>query len=106
MSREAHPQKKIAAFPTPGAGLALACKPDALPLVHPLRDLDLVTFHLVGIAAAQGNLPLRSVERFLKGDHDVRFHVAPTFRAALALPERAPSEPRLSAAAEELLEEI
>src|SRR5580765_4804530 len=54
MAREAHPQKQIAAFPATGASFTLTRQANTLPLVHPLRDFDLITFDLVGIAAAQG----------------------------------------------------
>jgi len=47
MTRQAHAQKKIAAFSPAGARFALARKPDALSLVHAFRDLDLITFQLV-----------------------------------------------------------
>src|SRR2546423_13292926 len=107
MARQANAQKKIAAFSAACPRFALAGEPNPLPLVHTLRDLDLITFDLVGIPAPQRDLALRAVERLLERNHDVGFDVAASLRPALPLTERtATTETGLPPASEKRLKKI
>lgn len=106
MARETDPQKKIATFPSARARFALARQANALTFMNALRDLDLITFDLVRVPAAQGNISLRTVERFFQRDHDVGLDVASAFGASLPLTERGATESRLTSAAEKRFKEI
>ena len=106
MARQADAQEKVPAFTAARSRLALASEPDPLSLVHAFRNFDLITFDLVGIPASQRDGPLRSVERFLKRDHDVRFDVISSFGAPRTLPKLAPAKTSLTSPAEKRLEEI
>src|SRR5438270_276917 len=106
MSRQAHAEKQIAAFSTARSRFALTREPDSLAFVHTFRDLDLITFHLVGIAAAQRNGALRTMQCFFERDHNVRLDVASSFGSSLPLTERTVAETCLTPATEKRLEEI
>src|SRR5437870_12266770 len=75
MFGEPHPQKKVATFSAAGAGFSLAREPYALSFMNAARNLYLITFDLVGAAAAQRNRTGRSVERFFKRDQNVGFDI-------------------------------
>src|SRR5256714_6737045 len=107
MTRQADAQKKISAFPSTGSGFSLAGKANALSLVHAFRNLDLITFHLVGIPTPQRDRALRSVERFFERNQNVRFDIAAAYVSRWSLAKRtAAAETCLAAAAEKRLEEI
>src|SRR5438876_1216593 len=69
------------------------------------RDLDLVIFHLVRASPAQRDCSSRSVQRFFKRDHDVRFDIGATLRRRLTSAKSAESR-AATAAAEKRFEKI
>src|SRR5437868_10477342 len=91
MTRQSHSQKQIAAFSPALSGFSLSSKPNALSFAHPARDFHLIGFNLLRSRPPQRNLPRRSMESFLKTDHDIGFNIAPALRCALAMAKSAKS---------------
>src|SRR5256886_12189682 len=105
MLGEAHPQKKVATLSAAGTGFALAGEANALPFVNAARNFDLIICDFGGAAAAQRNRAGRSVERFLKRDHNVSFDIRSALDGCFSSTESAESR-AATAAAEKSFEEI
>src|SRR4051812_32713017 len=106
VARQSDSQKKVPALTAAGSRLALASESDSLSLVYALRNFNLIAFHLVRISSTQRDGPLRSVERFLECDHNVRFDITPSFGATLTLPEWTATKTGLASSAEKRFKEI
>src|SRR5260370_84799 len=99
MLGEAHPQKKVATLSAAGTGFALAGEANALPFVNAARNFDLIIFDFVGAGAAQRNRAGRSVQRFLKRDHNVSFDIRSALGGCFSSTESAEIRPAATAAA-------
>src|SRR5207244_11373440 len=93
MLGEAHAQKKVATLSAAGTGFALAGEANALPFVNAARNSDLISFDFVRAGAAQRNRAGRSVQRFLKRDHNVSFDIRSALAGCFSCPESAASRP-------------
>src|SRR5206468_1061172 len=96
---------EIAAFSSTDASFALTAQTDSLPFMNTPRDLDLVIFHLVRASSAQRDCSSRSVQRFFKRDHDVRFDICATLRRRLTSAKSAESR-AAAPATEKCFEEV
>src|SRR5215471_3741752 len=105
MLGQSNSKKKIAAFSATHAGFTLATQTDPLPFAYTARNLDLIMLYLVRASPAQGHGSRSTVQRFLEGNHDVRFHICAALgcRSASAKTAKCRST---SSATEKRLEEI
>jgi len=99
------PAEKGATLSAAGTGFALAGEANALPFRERRAEFDLIIFDFVGAGAAQRNRAGRSVQRFLKRDHNVSFDIRSALDGCFSSTESAESR-AATAAAEKSFEEI
>src|SRR4029453_11225430 len=105
MPGQSHSKKKIPAFSSARPRLTLATQTDALAFAHTTGNFNLVRFHFVRTASPQRHGPCRTVQRFLEGNHNVRFYVGSALGCRSASAESA--ECRTAApAAKKCFEEV
>src|SRR5262245_54046218 len=79
MPGQSHPKEKVATFSTSRADFTLATQTDPLAFADAAWNLDLILFHLVSTGAPQRHGSRRALQRFLEGNHDIRFYVSAAF---------------------------
>src|SRR5438132_5767225 len=105
MSRQAHAQKKVAAFSSARARLALTAQPDSLSFMNTARNLNLIIFHLIRASPAKRDCSGRSVQRFFEWDHYVGLDIRAALGRCLA-PAKPAKSGMATAAAEKCFQKV